>query len=407
MKRKSEHTVIDLFAGCGGLSLGLYQVGWKGIFAVEKNSCAFATLKCNLIDRKKHFSWPDWLPVSPLDIIEVNRKYAKQLKRLRGKVDLVAGGPPCQVFSMAGQRIEEDIRNQLVFSYINFIQMVRPKLILFENVKGFTYAFNKGKNPEAVPYSKIVVEKLQSLSYDVKSQVIDFSEYGIPQRRKRFILVGVYKGKPGSADMFVEKLNANFENFIESYNLEYRPTLENAISDLLKENGTVPTPDRKGFMSGIYSKPFSLYQEYLRKDIAEGENLPNSHSFAYHTEDKIRIFKQLLSEYPLRGKRIDGNERLQWGIKQRSITILDASKASPTITGLPDDYLHYCEPRIMTVRECARIQSFPDWYEFKSKYTTGGQMRKKEVPRYSQVGNAIPPLFACQAGLVLIEMKNE
>lgn len=93
------------------------------------------------------------------------------------------------------------------------------------------------------------------------------------------------------------------------------------------------------------------------------------------------------------GHRIDGDERVKWGIRQRGITVLDPTTVSPTITGAPDDYLHYSEPRIMTVRECARIQSFPDWYEFKSKYTTGGEMRKKEVPRYSQVGNAIPPLL--------------
>ena len=91
-------------------------------------------------------------------------------------------------------------------------------------------------------------------------------------------------------------------------------------------------------------------------------------------------------------------------IRQRGITVLDPHNLAPTITNMPDDYLHYNEPRILTVRECARIQSFPDWYEFKSKYTTGGRMRKKEVPRYSQVGNAIPPLFALQAGLVLKEL---
>ena len=83
---------------------------------------------------------------------------------------------------------------------------------------------------------------------------------------------------------------------------------------------------------------------------------------------------------------------------------VDENSISPTITGHPDDYLHYCEPRIMTVRECARIQSFPDWYQFKKKYTTGGQMRKLEVPRYTQVGNAIPPLFAELAGVVLKQM---
>ena len=80
---------------------------------------------------------------------------------------------------------------------------------------------------------------------------------------------------------------------------------------------------------------------------------------------------------------------------------LFAKEISPTITGLPDDYLHYQEPRVMTVRECARIQSFPDWYEIKKKYTTGGKMRKFEVPRYSQIGNAIPPLFAEQAGRII------
>ena len=151
MDRK-KYTVIDLFAGCGGLSLGLYQAGWSGVFAIEKNPCAFETLKYNLIENKKHFDWPAWLPKEPLDILEVNKYYKKELKQLRGTIDLVAGGPPCQGFSMAGQRIANDIRNQLVFSYIDFISMVMPKLIIFENVKGFTYAFDKKKYQNAVPY---------------------------------------------------------------------------------------------------------------------------------------------------------------------------------------------------------------------------------------------------------------
>ena len=146
MTDKKKYTVIDLFAGCGGLSLGLYQSGWDGLFAIEKNSFAFATLKANLIDNKNHFNWPDWLPQTPHDINEILKKYSSQLKGLRGTVDLVAGGPPCQGFSMAGKRVEEDIRNNLVFSYIKFIKLVRPKMILFENVKGFTYAFDKKNN---------------------------------------------------------------------------------------------------------------------------------------------------------------------------------------------------------------------------------------------------------------------
>ena len=95
---KKEYTVIDLFAGAGGLSLGLYQAGWHGLFAIEKNPFAFETLKYNLIDRKKHFNWPEWLPIINHDINEVLKNYSEQLVELQGKVDLVAGGPPCQGF---------------------------------------------------------------------------------------------------------------------------------------------------------------------------------------------------------------------------------------------------------------------------------------------------------------------
>lgn len=402
MKRQNRYTVIDLFAGCGGLSLGLYQAGWQGVFAIEKNPCAFATLKHNLIGGRQHFDWPDWLPIVPHDIIEVNQNYKAQLEALRGKIDLVAGGPPCQGFSMAGKRVKDDIRNQLVFAYIDFISMVMPKLLLFENVKGFTYAFDKKNNPDAVPYSVLVREQLENLGYDVHPQVLDFSEYGVPQRRKRFILVGVLRGKENIARHFFEQVDAQKEIFLSERGLSLHPTISDAISDLLRSNGEVDTPDRKGFTSGKYGRVKSPYQIYLRKD--NHATVPQSHSFAHHSAEKIACFENLLANYPRRGKRIDGVARIDWGIRQRGITVLDPKMVAPTITNMPDDYLHYSEPRIMTVRECARIQSFPDWYEFKSKYTTGGQMRKKEVPRYSQVGNAIPPLFAHQAGLVLKEM---
>ena len=401
MSKKKKYTVIDLFAGCGGLSLGLYQAGWQGLFAIEKNAFAFETLKHNLIENKKHFDWPEWLPQTNHDINDVLKTHKKQLKSLRGIVDLVAGGPPCQGFSMAGQRVEDDIRNQLVFSYIRFIDYVRPKMILFENVRGFTYAFDKKKNNNAEPYSQKVIRELKELNYNVKDFVIDFSNYGVPQRRKRFILVGILK-ELGSPDNFEELLMANRDKFLLEKNLSTSATIQDAISDLLRANGESPTPDRKGFMSGLYGEgELSAYEKLMRGDYPNAHKVPDSHSFAHHTEEKRACYKRLLAEYPERGKRIDGKAREPWGIHQRGLTVLDANKLSPTITGLPDDYLHYCEPRVMTVRECARIQSFPDWYEIKKKYTTGGKMRKYEVPRYSQIGNAIPPLFAEQAGKTL------
>ena len=87
--------------------------------------------------------------------------------------------------------------------------------------------------------------------------------------------------------------------------------------------------------------------------------------------------------------------------------MLDPNSQSPTITSIPDELVHFCEPRILTVREHARIQSFPDWYEFKGKYTSGGKRRKNEVPRYTQVGNAVPPLFAEQIGRAIKEVLKE
>lgn len=407
MHEYQKHSVIDLFAGCGGLSLGLYQAGWQGLFAIEKNAFAFETLKYNLIDNKHHFNWPEWLPQTEHDINQVLRKYPKQLKALRGKVDLVAGGPPCQGFSMAGKRVEEDVRNQLVFSYIKFIELVQPKMILFENVKGFTYAFEKNKSCGSEPYSHKVIRGLEALGYNVKPHVIDFSNYGVPQRRKRFILVGIQK-EIGSPENFEKLLMENRNTFLEQKGLKFNVTLREAISDLLRSNGEEPSPDRNGFFSGKYGRArLTSYEKLMRGDYPKTHKIADSHSFAKQSSDKIDCYKRLLADYPQRGKRIDGAAREQWGIKQRGITILDPDSVSPTITGSPDDYLHYCEPRIMTVRECARIQSFPDWYEIKKKYTTGGKMRKLEVPRYTQIGNAIPPLFAEQAGIVLKKMlKN-
>ena len=118
----NENIYIDIFAGCGGLSTGLLNAGWTGLFAIEKNADAFATLKYNLIDNKEHFQWPKWLPVKECDINVLLKEHVDDLMALRGKVTLVAGGPPCQGFSMAGKRDKNDQRNKLVKSYIKFIK---------------------------------------------------------------------------------------------------------------------------------------------------------------------------------------------------------------------------------------------------------------------------------------------
>ena len=218
MPRKTPK-YIDLFAGCGGLSLGLHKAGWKGLFAIEKSKDAFETLEYNLISKKEHFNWPEWLPKQALEINHVIETYSNQLKKLRGKVDLVAGGPPCQGFSMAGRRKEDDQRNQLVLKYIEFISLVKPKVLFFENVKGFTQEFKKNKEKGEV-YASLVEQKLDELGYYVKGQLVNFGEYGVPQKRTRFILVGVRKDlKKSSQELvisFFKKLEANKYSFLES-----------------------------------------------------------------------------------------------------------------------------------------------------------------------------------------------
>lgn len=403
MREFEPKKYIDLFAGCGGLSLGLHNAGWKGLFAIEKSSDAFNTLEYNLINNLNHFDWPDWLPKESHDINDILKNFRKELINLRDRVDMIAGGPPCQGFSMAGRRNEYDIRNNLVKSYIRFIGLVKPKIIFFENVKGFTLEFKKNKD-KGIAYSTYVKNRLNRLGYQVYGELVNFADYGLPQKRTRFILVGIKKDIVGvdknSSKSFFLQLMRNRVNFLSSKGLSTDTNLGDAISDLLKSNGTVQSPDTKGFNFGVYGKSQCKYQEIMRGDFLL--KIPDSHRFANHRLDIVERFQSILSDSKTRrNKDLDKQLRMQYNIKKHTIIPLDKEDKSPTITTLPDDYIHYLEPRILTVREYARIQSFPDSFIFKGKYTTGGKRRVLEVPRYTQIGNAIPPLFAEQVGLIL------
>ena len=396
-----ELSYIDLYAGCGGLSLGLTNAGWKGIFAIEKNPDAFSTFKHNLIDNKNHFDWPEWLPIKNHNINYFTKKYANELAALQGKITLVAGGPPCQGFSTAGARNEKDVRNKLVQSYIKFIEIVKPKLIFFENVKGFTYEFKK-KNKKGKTYSDEVIENLHKLGYELSCNIINFSEYGVPQARSRFILVG----KLGEeVDSFFDSLLLVKNKILDEKGITKKVSVKDAISDLLESNGKMQCPDSKNFYSGLYTEPRSNYQKYMRQDLPAEILIADSHRFVNHTAEIVDQFKLLL-KYGVKNKKISGELKEKFNIKKRSISPLDGNHPSPVLTSIPDEHVHYKEPRVLTVREYARIQSFPDWYKIKGKYTTGGYLRKIEVPRYTQLANAIPPLFGEQCGITLKEFVD-
>ena len=392
-------TYIDLFSGCGGLALGLHNAGWQGLFAVEKSADAFKTLYSNQIEKKQNFNWPQWLEKTNHDINDILNKHEEKLKSLKSKVKLIAGGPPCQGFSMAGRRKEDDDRNKLINSYIKFVELVEPELLFFENVKGFTIGFKKG-NKRGQAYSTYVVDKLEKLGYDVQGEIVDFSEYGVPQKRQRYILVG---SKKGNAEKFSQQIMKNRTDFFKSKKINDVNSLSDAISDLLQSNGTKPSPDTKGFEAGVYNKAQSAYQKLMRASKPLTNTIADSHRFAKHKKETIEKFQYILKN-STKNKNISDAIKAKYKMKKRTTVPLCEDSCTPTLTTLPDDYIHYCEPRILTVREYARIQSFPDDYEFKAGYTTGGERRKKDVPRYTQIGNAIPPLFGEQAGLVLKEI---
>jgi DNA (cytosine-5)-methyltransferase 1 len=401
------NTFIDLFAGCGGFSLGLCNAGWKGIFAIEKNVDAFSTLKHNLLGKGSEFRWPRWLPKENIDINQLLKLYGKELKKLSGKVDLIAGGPPCQGFSTAGRRKENDVRNGLIKSYLKFVKIVQPKLILFENVRGFTQKFEKNKTKGRV-YSDYVKRSLERLGYEIEGRLVDFSKFGVPQKRTRFILVAVRKDVQAMTGMkpksFFKYLIGNKTVFLKNKHLPQTPSLGSAISDLLKSNGTRKTPDRSNFETGKYNiKPKSKYQRYLRREYRRV--LPDSHSFPKHSSKVSERFALILRTEKT-DRYLNKAARESLNLNKHTIFPLSSKGIAPTLTSLPDDLIHYLEPRILTVREYARIQTFPDWYEFKGKYTTGSMLRKIEVPRYTQIGNAVPPLFGEQSGLALRKLLN-
>jgi DNA (cytosine-5)-methyltransferase 1 len=395
---------IDLFAGCGGLSLGLINAGWQGIFAIEKSPEAFETLKHNLIERDvvTGFKWPDWLPCSHMTTSELIAGYSIQLKNLRGKIDLIAGGPPCQGFSFAGRRNPNDPRNRLTEEYIHIVSLMRPKFLLIENVKGFASAFNQNSSDDGKVYADIVKEKLEGLGYIVYHKMLNSSKFGVPQSRTRFIMVASYKDIP-----IVEPPFGLLERYLPIFRKgkglhpENDITVCEAISDLEVDGAAIkPCMDTKGFFQIRYKEAeLSPYQSLMRNKCRPDAE-PNSLRLARHKDKTINRFEKVL-EFCDKGKSIPKAKLEELGTKKRCFTPLHPDKPARTITTLPDDLLHYSEPRILTVRENARIQSFPDWFGFMGKYTTGGIRRKDECPRYSQVGNAVPPLMAEALGKVI------
>lgn len=334
---------IELFAGCGGMSLGLKNAGFDIIYANEINADAIKTYKKN---------FPDVF-IQEGDIRKIN---PVSVKKQIGKVDLISAGTPCQGFSMVGPRNPNDPRNKLFLQLLKFVKAFKPKMFVMENVPGIL-TMDNGKVIERI------INSFSRIGYFIQYKILSASEFGVPQDRKRIIIIGT-RNKISSEKLFPASKRK-------------KVSVKEALSDLsflgINEKATMHR-----------NKPKSSFQFRMRKDT----KMIFNHESCNHN---IEIQKRFARVPP--GK--NGQKVLQnSGTKKRNYYKLDPRKPSRTITTIPEDFIHYQQNRIPTVREMARLQSFPDDFEFLGSKMTGGKRRKTSCPQYTQVANAVPPLMA-------------
>ena len=405
-KLNKEPTFIDLFAGCGGLSLGLEQAGLYPLYVNELNKDALETYLINRDDDYPHLR----SKFNSNDIKEcISDSFFKKLKSDLKKdfgikqVGLICGGPPCQGFSGIGIRRSYSVEkeqlpsNHLFQDMAYFIHKMQPKAFIFENVEGLlTAKWNKdGKKGEIF---KQVFETFKNLKgYTVKKKLVHAKDYGVPQNRPRILIIGIqskiFKCKNENDDAFDAGL---LPDIVGS-----APNLEDIFDDIIDSNF------KYGGETKIYPKEAETeWQKKLRKRnnkiFKKGDELTEQ-EYSNHsskTQEKFRSMIENNGIIPDKYKTKKFAQRLlpnKWGNKGPSITI----------TSLADDFVHYKQARTPTVRECARIQTFPDWYQFAGKRTTGGirragnprkNMFDREVPKYTQIGNAVPVELARNLG---------
>lgn len=377
--------MIDLFAGAGGLSEGLKEAGFESLYANEIVPQYAQTHRENHPD-----TWVDGRDIRLVDAKAVRR----QLEIARGELDLLAGGPPCQGFSInAPSRRSDDHRNHLFKEYLRFVEEFKPRSILIENVPGIV-SFSGGATLDAI------LSSLETLGYDTDVQILYAPNFGVPQTRWRAIVIGLRDGEASSAFPDATHHAPMRVNFTSKYagrdivamqgatTLPKFVTVKDALGDLPQlVNGET------GILRKSYaSEPQNSYQTVLR---AGSEGVFNHEAPRLSTLNMERF-----SHIPAGGNWTDiphallpkGMQAARRSDHTKRYGRVDPDGLASTILTKCDPhwgaYIHYAQDRTFTVREAARIQSFPDSYVF-----TGSR-----VDQYAQVGNAVPPLLAAAVG---------
>ncbi|MGI9344979.1 MAG: DNA cytosine methyltransferase [Gammaproteobacteria bacterium] len=518
--RRRTRSYAELFAGCGGMSLGIESAGFKRAFANELSPMPAATYAFNLIHNKRpesdnSESWftrlyapeksgeyksdpRDYINRPILDCVVAELKKfdggifvgsISQLNQALKKIprellhalnlDALSGGPPCQSFSLAGRRNRNDPRNDLPFEFATCAALLRPKVVIFENVSGILRPFKDIDGKRRHAWYEIA-KAFYSQEYVPICTLAEAQQYGVPQRRPRFLMIALRQDIAQHAIGYLDKLpdaarldwqstrNAldksvqhfkQLDNILESGPSEfdwiepsddewpqmllplkrqsidvecaidglaysgstkdraYLDILSSAFNHVLDQDAlNLSTEDeKKNRANRLHSNLVKARFRVLRllakhKNKAVGNNTLQE----LDQEDERWLMRQPLifpkdrSDKPRKPANLSELRGLLRSLesKKHSQRSLIEGQIAPAQLSIPDDYAHYAQDRALTVREMARIQSFPDWFEFKGKVTTGGDQRAYEVPRYTQVGNAVPPLMGRQIAQGVMDFLN-
>ena len=324
------NNIIDLFCGCGGLSKGFEMAGFNTVLAIDFWKDAVETFNNN---HKNKAAICD-------DVAKISNDFLDDFTK-KNKITGIVGGPPCQGYSTVGKRDINDDRNYLYLQYCRIVEKVKPEFFVLENVKGLL-TLNNGK------FKEDIVERFTKLGYIVDYKILNSADYGVPQNRNRVFFVGIKNKK---FKFPKEKLK--------------KVTTYEAISDLTSYEDKYTTSAQ------------TSYQKNMRGNNKQLKN----NEFTVHTEKTIDV----ISKIPDGGKITDLPKEF-WEIRKynKAFQRMNSKLQSNTIDTGHRNYFHYSENRIPTVRESARIQSFPDNFIFYGSRTS----------QYKQVGNAVPPLLA-------------
>ena len=441
LELNKKRFVFDLFAGCGGLSTGLELAGFDPALVCELDKDARQSYLMNRYSRLGGTLFAELSKLHFSDINELDTSKINELKtflaaldvgisfehEMGSTVDLVCGGPPCQGYSGIGHRRSYSVdkkdlpSNQLFAKMAAFIESIRPKMFLFENVKGILSGRWTAEGIKGEIWADIRARFRQIPGYQVRWSLVHAKDYGVPQNRPRVLLIGIRDDIVLSAGLDVD---IDFEDAIKTKFLPVPsgrpPDPEELLGDLVDPTIT------QNLLTQVFPKDFATTRyltdattEIQRKlrTLPNGKLMPRGHvlteqEYSKHSSKIVSKFQHMQQ---FGGVIPDSMQTKKFA--QRVVPrVWKSNGPSITATSLPDDYVHFSQTRSFTVREWARLQMFPDWYQFSGKRTTGGIRRAgnpklgnfdREVPKYTQIGNAVPVHLAEAIGVHFLKILGQ